>query len=106
MTILMSWCVPPLCARSRPCPVNAFFAALRDESSFVHRAVLDRVLTGESAENPAQSITILLEEGFSSNLTDACRQSSAATQILFVALGAENLARKPTHAGLEAIAAT
>ncbi len=85
-------------------PTERILAALRDESSFVRQAVLDRALASESPENLAQSIAILLEEGFSSNLAEACRQSSEAKKLLFTALGTENLARKPILAGLEAIA--
>lgn len=86
-------------------PTERVLAALRDDSSFVRQAALDRALAGGASEDLDQSVTILLEEGFSSNLAEACRQSPEARKFLFTALGAENLARKPTLAGLEAIAA-
>ncbi len=85
-------------------PGERVLLALRDESSFVRQAAMERVLARGSSEDLAQSIATLLEEGFSSNLAEVCRQSSKAQNLLIAALAAQDLARKPTLAGLEAIA--
>ncbi|WP_179954308.1 HEAT repeat domain-containing protein [Denitrobaculum tricleocarpae] len=85
-------------------PGERVLLALRDDSSFVRQAAMERVLAGGSPKELTQSIAILLEEGFSSNLAEVCRQSAEAQKYLITALAAEDLARKPTLAGLEAIA--
>ena len=86
-------------------PDGQVFAALRDESSFVRQVALERVIAQGMPEDLTQTISILLTEGLSSDLAEACRQSSAARTLLVTALAAEDLARKEILAGLEAIAA-
>lgn len=86
-------------------PDGRVFAALRDESSFVRQVALERVIAQGTPEDLAQTISILLTEGFSSDLAEACRRSSTARTLLVTALTAKDLARKEILAGLEAIAA-
>lgn len=85
-------------------PDGQIFAALRDESSFVRQVALERGLAQGTSEDLAQTVSILLTEGFSGDLAEACRQSPVARTLLVTALAAEDLARKQTLAGLEAIA--
>lgn len=81
-------------------------AGLRDESAFVRQAAVEIILApGEASEYLAQSVAILLDEGYINNLADACRQSSEAHSLLITALADDDLVRKSTLAALEAIAA-